>query len=46
MAENNRAVVKLKERFAADMVEVKEFRGETTVTVKKENIVEVKYNEV
>lgn len=41
MAENNRAVVKLKERFAADVVEVKEFRGEVTVTVKKENIVDI-----
>jgi NADH-quinone oxidoreductase subunit C len=41
MAENNRAVVKLKERFAADIVEIKEFRGEVTVTVKKENIVEI-----
>lgn len=41
MAENNRAVVKLKERFAADIVDVKEFRGEVTVTVKKENIVEI-----
>ena len=41
MAENNRAVIKLKERFAADIVDVKEFRGEVTVTVKKENIVEI-----
>ncbi len=41
MAENNRAVVKLKERFAADIVDIKEFRGEITVTVKKENIVEI-----
>lgn len=41
MAENNRAVVKLKERFAADIVDIKEFRGEVTVTVKKENIVEI-----
>ena len=41
MAENNRAVVKLRERFAADIVDVKEFRGEVTVTVKKENIVEI-----
>jgi NADH-quinone oxidoreductase subunit C len=41
MAENNRAVVKLRERFAADIVEVKEFRGEITVTVKKENIVDI-----
>lgn len=41
MAENNRAIVKLKERFAADIVDVKEFRGEVTVIVKKENIVEI-----
>ena len=41
MAENNRAVIKLKERFAADIVAIKEFRGEVTVTVKKENIVEI-----
>jgi NADH-quinone oxidoreductase subunit C len=41
MAENNRAVVKLRERFAADIVDVKEFRGEVTVTVRKENIVEI-----
>jgi len=41
MAENNRAVVKLRERFAADIVDVKEFRGEVTVTVKRENIVEI-----
>jgi NADH-quinone oxidoreductase subunit C len=41
MAENNRAVVKLRERFAADIIDVKEFRGEVTVTVKKESIVEI-----
>ncbi len=41
MAENNRAVIKLRERFAADIVEVKEFRGEVTVTVTKNNIVEI-----
>lgn len=41
MAENNRAVIKLKERFAADILEVQEFRGEVTVTVKKDNIVEI-----
>ncbi len=41
MAENNRAVIKLRERFAADIVDVKEFRGEVTVTVKKDNIVEL-----
>ncbi|WP_460594094.1 NADH-quinone oxidoreductase subunit C [Geomonas sp. Red276] len=41
MAENNRAVVKLKERFADALLETKEFRGEVTVTVKKEKILEV-----
>jgi NADH-quinone oxidoreductase subunit C len=41
MAENNRAVLKLRERFAADIVDVREFRGEVTVTVKKDNIVEM-----
>ena len=41
MVENNRAVIKLKERFAADIVDIKEFRGEVTVTVKKENIVDI-----
>jgi len=41
MAENNRAVVKLKERFADALLEAKEFRGEVTVTVKKESILEV-----
>ena len=41
MAENNRAVVKLKERFADALLEAKEFRGEVTVTVKKERILEV-----
>jgi NADH-quinone oxidoreductase subunit C len=39
MAENNRAVLKLKEKFASAILEIKEFRGETTVTVTKENIV-------
>ncbi len=41
MAENHRAVVKLKEKFADSLLEVKEFRGEVTVTVKKENIVAI-----
>jgi NADH-quinone oxidoreductase subunit C len=41
MAENNRAVIKLKEKFAASILEVKEFRGEVTVTVKKEDIIDV-----
>ncbi len=33
MAENNRAVLKLKEKFAASIIDVVEFRGEVTVTV-------------
>jgi NADH-quinone oxidoreductase subunit C len=41
MADNNRAVIKLKEKFASSILEVKEFRGEVTVTVKKEDIVAV-----
>jgi NADH-quinone oxidoreductase subunit C len=41
MAENNRAVVKLREKFEASITDVKEFRGEVTVTVKKEDIVEI-----
>lgn len=41
MAENNRAVVKLKERFADSVLDCKEFRGEVTVTVKKEKILEI-----
>jgi NADH-quinone oxidoreductase subunit C len=41
MAENNRAVVKLKERFAESVLDCKMFRGEVTVTVKKEKILEV-----
>lgn len=41
MAENNRAVSKLKEQFTASVLDVKEFRGEVTVTVKKEDIVAV-----
>ena len=41
MAENNRAVVKLKERFASSIIEIKEFRGEVTVTVRKEDVVEI-----
>lgn len=39
MAENNRAVIKLREKFASSILEVKEFRGEVTVTVRKEDIV-------
>ena len=41
MAENNRAVVKLRGKFEASIIDVKEFRGEVTVTVKKEDIVEI-----
>jgi len=41
MAENNRAVVKLKEKFAASVIDVTEFRGEVTVTVKKDDILPV-----
>lgn len=41
MAENNRAVVKLKERYADALLDYKEHRGEVTVTVKKEQILEV-----
>lgn len=41
MAENNRAVVRLREKFAASIIEVVEFRGEVTVTVKKSDIISV-----
>ena len=41
MAENNRAVIKLKEKFAASIIEVREFRGEVTVTVNKQDIVAI-----
>jgi NADH-quinone oxidoreductase subunit C len=41
MAENNRAVVKLREKFASSIIDVKEFRGEVTVTVKKEDVVAI-----
>lgn len=41
MAENNRAVVRLKEKFASSIVDVVEFRGEVTVTVKKQEILDV-----
>jgi NADH-quinone oxidoreductase subunit C len=39
MAENNRAVMKLREKFASSILDVKEFRGEVTVTVEKKDIV-------
>jgi NADH-quinone oxidoreductase subunit C len=41
MAENNRAVLKLKEKFAASIIDVVEFRGEVTVTVAKSAIIEI-----
>jgi len=41
MAENNRAVVKLKEKFASSVIEVVEFRGEVTVTIKKQDLLAV-----
>jgi NADH-quinone oxidoreductase subunit C len=41
MVENHRAVLKLKGKFAAALLDVKEFRGEVTVTVRKEDIIAV-----
>ncbi|OGT98663.1 MAG: NADH-quinone oxidoreductase subunit C [Geobacteraceae bacterium GWC2_48_7] len=41
MAENNRAVIKLKEKFASSIVDVVEFRGEVTVTVTKSDIIDI-----
>lgn len=41
MAENNRAVVKLREKYAASIIDVVEFRGEVTVTVKRDDIIPV-----
>lgn len=41
MAENNRAVVKLKEKFADSIIEVAEFRGEVTVTVRKDAVLDI-----
>ena len=41
MAENNRAVLKLKEKFAASVIDVVEFRGEVTITVAKDAIIEI-----
>lgn len=41
MAENNRAVLQLKEKFAASIIDVVEFRGEVTVTVKKDAIIDI-----
>jgi NADH-quinone oxidoreductase subunit C len=41
MADSNRAVVKLKEQFAASIIDVTEFRGEVTVTVRKDAILDI-----
>jgi len=41
MAENNRAVVRLKEQFPASILDVTEFRGEVTVTVAKNDIIAI-----
>ena len=41
MAENNRAVLQLKEKFAASIIDVVGFRGEVTVTVKKDSIIDI-----
>lgn len=41
MPENNRAVTKLKEKFASSVLDVVEFRGEITVTVKKSDIISI-----
>ena len=41
MAENNRAVIGLKGKFASSLLEIKEFRGEVTVTVNKGDIIAI-----
>lgn len=41
MVENNRAVLQLKGKFAASIIDVVEFRGEVTVTVKKDALLEI-----
>ena len=41
MAENNRALIRLQEKFAPSILDIKEFRGEVTVTVKKEDNIAV-----
>ncbi|MDA8414416.1 MAG: NADH-quinone oxidoreductase subunit C [Desulfobacteraceae bacterium] len=41
MAENNRAVLQLKEKYAASIIDVVEFRGEVTVTVRKDAIIDI-----
>lgn len=54
MPENNRAVIKLKEKFSSAVLEVAEFRGEVTVTIAKSSILaaltflktELQYNQL
>lgn len=41
MAENNRAVIKLKEKFPASIVDIKECRGDVIVTINKNDVVAV-----
>lgn len=41
MADDNRAVAKLKEKFASSIIDVVEFKGEVTVTVKKGDIIPI-----
>jgi NADH-quinone oxidoreductase subunit C len=41
MAENNRAIIKLKEKFSSSILDIVEFRDEVTVTVNKEQIVDI-----
>lgn len=41
MAENNRAVIQLKEKFPAAVVDLKEFRGQVIITVRKQDILAV-----
>jgi NADH-quinone oxidoreductase subunit C len=41
MADTNRAVEKLQEKFSASILEVKQDRGDWIVTVRKESIIEV-----
>ena len=41
MAENDRAVQQLQEKFASAILDVREFRGEVTVTIRKESVVDV-----
>jgi NADH-quinone oxidoreductase subunit C len=41
MVENNRAVLKLRGKFASSIIDVVEFRGEVTVTVAKDAIIDI-----